>query len=54
MAEQLQKTFQGEEESIPQFDSQHYMSTIQQVMDNPDFMSMAERLGTVLMQVQCA
>ncbi|KAL3722867.1 hypothetical protein ACJRO7_035119 [Eucalyptus globulus] len=52
MAEQLQKTFQGvpEDEGIPQFDSQQYMSTIQQVMDNPDFMSMAERLGSVLMQ----
>ncbi|KAI6700921.1 hypothetical protein NL676_015245 [Syzygium grande] len=52
MAEQLQKTFQGvaEDDGVPQFDSQQYMSTIQQVMDNPDFMSMAERLGTVLMQ----
>lgn len=54
MAEQLQKTFQGAavaDESIPQFDSQQYYSTMQQVMQNPQFMTMAERLGNALMQV---
>lgn len=55
MAEQLQKTFQGasleDSHSIPQFDTQQYYNTMQQVMQNPQFMTMAERLGNALMQV---
>ena len=53
MAEQLTKTFQGAavEESMPQFDAQQYYSTMQQVMQNPQFMTMAERLGNALVQV---
>lgn len=53
MAEQLQKTFQGSavEDGIPNFDTQQYHSTMQQVMQNPLFMTMAEKLGSALMQV---
>lgn len=49
MEEQLQKTFQGAESGVPQFDTQQYYSTMQQVMQNHQFMSMAERLGSALM-----
>lgn len=53
MAQQLEKSFQGvsPEESIPHLDQQQYFSTMQRVMENPQFMSMAERLGNALIQV---
>lgn len=51
MAEQLQKTLHGATVEEPQFDTQQYYSTMQQVMQNPQFMTMAERLGNALMQV---
>lgn len=53
MADHLHKTLQGAgaEDGIPQFDSQQYFTTMQQVMQNPQFMNMAERLGNALMQV---
>ncbi|XP_042021432.1 ankyrin repeat domain-containing protein 2B-like isoform X1 [Salvia splendens] len=52
MAEQLQKSYQGGtvEEGIPNFDPEQYYSTVQQVMQNSQFMSMAEKLGSALMQ----
>ncbi|KAL7598477.1 hypothetical protein Lser_V15G24284 [Lactuca serriola] len=50
MAEQLQQTFHAPDEGVPQFDTQQYYSTMQQVMQNPQFMTMAERLGNAMMQ----
>lgn len=51
MTEQLQQTFHAPDEGVPQFDTQQCYSTMQQVMQNPQFMTMAERLGNVMMQV---
>jgi hypothetical protein len=56
MAEQLQKSLQmssqeGGSPANPQMDPQKYMSTMQQLLQNPQFVTMAERLGTALMQV---
>ncbi|VFQ96317.1 unnamed protein product [Cuscuta campestris] len=52
MAENLQKTFQGaaSEGGIPHFDPQQYYATMEQVMQNPEFMTMTERLGNALVQ----
>ncbi|KAJ3683584.1 hypothetical protein LUZ60_013811 [Juncus effusus] len=55
MAEQLQKSVQVSAPdrpgpAAPQLDPQKYMSTMQQLMQNPQFIKIAERLGTALMQ----
>ena len=51
MAEQLQRSVQRSEDGVPQLDAQQYFTAMQQVMQNPQFMAMAEKLGTALMQV---
>jgi hypothetical protein len=52
MAEQLQKTVVSPRQQAPaaQLDPQKYVATMQQLMQNPQFVAMAERLGSALMQ----
>eukprot|EP00246_Nothoceros_aenigmaticus_P007919 TRINITY_DN221_c0_g1_i1.p1 TRINITY_DN221_c0_g1~~TRINITY_DN221_c0_g1_i1.p1 ORF type:complete len:384 (-),score=78.71 TRINITY_DN221_c0_g1_i1:420-1457(-) len=51
MAQQLQSSVQSVgADGVPQLDTHQYINAMQQVMQNPQFMSMAERLGSALMQ----
>jgi dephospho-CoA kinase len=51
MAQQLQRSVQTVgDEGVPQLDTNQYINAMQQVMQNPQFMTMAERLGNALMQ----
>ncbi|PWA41338.1 hypothetical protein CTI12_AA534030 [Artemisia annua] len=47
----LSRDFNGADEGVPKSDSHQYYSTMQQVMQNPQFMNMAERLGSAMMQL---
>jgi hypothetical protein len=50
MAEQLQKTVASPRQPAPELDPQKYVATMQQLMQNPQFVAMAERMGSALMQ----
>ncbi|MCO5547725.1 hypothetical protein L7F22_001176 [Adiantum nelumboides] len=50
MAEQLQRSVQSAGDGIPQLDTQQYFNAMQEVMQNPQFMTMAEKLGGALLQ----
>lgn len=54
LAEQLQRSIPNaaQEGGFPNFDPQQYVNTMQQVMHNPEFKTMAERLGNALVQVR--
>ena len=53
MAQQLQRSVQNvNNDGVPELDTNQYINAMQQVMQNPQFMTMAERLGTALMQVR--
>lgn len=55
MAQQLQRSVQSVgTDGPPELDTNQYINAMQQVMQNPQFMTMAERLGNALMQVQCS
>ncbi|CAF2157445.1 ankyrin repeat domain-containing protein 2B [Brassica rapa] len=53
LAEQLQKSVpsaSSTEGALPNFDPEQYMATMNQVMGNPEFRTMAEKLGNALVQ----
>lgn len=53
MAGQLQKQQQsGQESAMPSIDPEAYTSAMQNLMNNPQFMQVAEKLGSEMMQVR--
>mmetsp|Transcript_6241 Transcript_6241/g.38779 ORF Transcript_6241/g.38779 Transcript_6241/m.38779 type:complete len:170 (+) Transcript_6241:384-893(+) len=53
MAGQLQKQQQsGQEGAMPNIDPEAYTSAMQNLMNNPQFMQVAEKLGSEMMQVR--
>lgn len=53
MASQLQKQQQsGQEGAMPSIDPEAYTSAMQNLMNNPQFMQVAEKLGSEMMQVR--
>ena len=54
MAKALQNSLQSDgQSSIPKANTPAYFNSIEKIMDNPQFMNMAESLGSTLMQVHC-
>lgn len=53
MAKQLQGSVHHKsgKESYPQLDTEEYFDAMQVIMQNPQFVSMAEKLGNALIQV---
>lgn len=50
MTSKLQGSVKVADDGTPQLDPQEYMKAMQQVMQNPSFMSIAEKFGSALMQ----
>lgn len=51
VTQQLQKSMTASPDGNPQIDPQQYMQAMRSVMENPQFVQMAEKLGSALMQV---
>lgn len=51
MTQRLQSSVQPGPDGNPRLDQQRYLQAMQDVMANPTFMNIAERLGTALMKV---
>eukprot|EP00897_Mesotaenium_endlicherianum_P001498 jgi/Mesen1/1376/ME000013S00858 len=50
MTQRLQQSVQPGEDGAPRLDQTQYLNAMQEVMGNPQFMQIAERLGSALMQ----